>query len=146
MKPEKLVFIKYLDPEMPKIKQLECGDWIDLCCVEDVDMKQGEFKLIKLGVVMELPSGYEALLLPRSSTFKKYGILTANSMGVIDNSYCGPEDEWMLAAFATRDTHIDKYTRIAQFRILQNQPAVSVIEVEEVGGKSRGGFGSTGEK
>lgn len=142
----KEIEIKYLDPNMPKITKISQGDWIDLSCVDDIDMKAGEFKLIKLGVVIRLPEGYEGLLLPRSSTFKKYGIIVANSMGVIDNSYCGPEDEWMLAAYAVRDTHIDKYTRICQFRIIENQPPIVIKEVDDLGTKSRGGFGSTGDK
>ena len=140
------VNVKYLDNNMPRLEHIKGGDWIDLSCVEDIDMKQGEFKLIHLGVIIGLPNGYEGLLLPRSSTFKKYGIILANSMGVIDNSYRGPEDEWMMAAYATRDIHVDKYTRIAQFRIMKNQPYFALNEVKEVSDTSRGGFGSTGEK
>ena len=138
--------VKYLDPDMPKIKIIEKGDWIDLVNVEDVRIYQHEHKYIRLGVIIQLPEDYEALLLPRSSTFKKFGILIANSMGVIDNSYRGPEDEWMLSAYNPNnyDVTIPKYTRIAQFRIIENQPKINIIEIDEVTDDSRGGFGSTG--
>ena len=136
--------VKYLDPDMPKIEIIDKGDWIDLCTVEYTQMYSGEFKLIPLGVIIQIPEGYEALLLPRSSTFKKWGIIVANSMGVIDNSYRGPEDQWMLAAYGTKDIEIPKYTRIAQFRLLENQPKININEITEITEDSRGGFGSTG--
>ncbi len=138
--------VKYLDPEMPKIKIIDKGDWIDLVNVEDVRIYQHEHAYIKLGVIIQLPEGYEALLLPRSSTFKKYGILVANSMGVIDNSYRGPKDEWMLSAFNPNNSEvtIPKYTRIAQFRVIENQPKITITEIDEITDDSRGGFGSTG--
>ncbi len=127
-----IINVKYLDPEMPKIKIIDNGDWIDLCTINYTQIQPGEFKLIPLGVVIQIPEGYEALLLPRSSTFKKYGILVANSMGVIDNSYRGPEDQWMLAVYGTKEIEIPKYTRIAQFRLLKNQPKITINEIDEV--------------
>lgn len=134
-------------PDLPKIEILDKGDYIDLCTAEDVDLKQWEFKIISLGISMEVPEGYTAILLPRSSTFKKYGILMANSMGIIDESYCGDNDIWGFPAFATRDIHIPANTRIAQFRFeenMKNKMTVVFDEVESLGNSDRGGFGSTG--
>lgn len=122
------------------------GDWIDLRNNEDVSLKKGDFKLIDLGVAMELPDGYEAMVIPRSSTFLKYGLLQANSLGLIDNSYCGDNDFWAMPAYATRDIEIPKGTRICQFRIQKNQPDINFEFVDSLGNKNRGGFGSTGEK
>lgn len=135
--------IKYIR-DVEHIKFLECGDWIDLRAAEDVELKAGEYKMIPLGVAMQLPVGYEALVLPRSSTFKKYGVILVNSMGVIDESYCGDTDEWNFLAYALRDTKIPKNERICQFRIIRHQPAVSFLEVYNLGNESRGGIGSTG--
>ena len=135
--------IKYIRDVEP-IKLLECGDWVDLRVAEDVELKAGEYKMIPLGVAMELPKGYEALLLPRSSTFKKYGVILVNSMGVIDESYCGDSDEWNFLAYAMRDTKIPKNERICQFRIMEHQPPVTIVEVDFLGNKNRGGIGSTG--
>lgn len=122
------------------------SDWYDLRAAEDVEMKAGEFKLIKLGIGIALPEGYEAIIAPRSSTFKNYGILQANSIGVIDESYCGDNDQWMMAALAMRDTVIKKNDRICQFRIIAHQPAHSIKIVEHLGNKDRGSFGSTGKQ
>ena len=135
--------IKYVRDVEP-IKLLECGDWIDLRTAEDIELKAGEYTCIPLGVAMELPKGYEALMLPRSSTFKKYGVILVNSMGVIDESYCGDSDEWNFLAYALRDTKIPKNERICQFRIMEHQPPVTMVEVENLGNKNRGGIGSTG--
>ena len=135
--------IKYLR-DMQPIKLLECGDWIDLRAAEDVEIKAGNYKMIPLGVAMELPKGYEALMLPRSSTFKKYGVILANSMGIIDESYCGDSDEWNFLAYALKDTVIPKNERICQFRIIEHQPPITIVEVETLGNKNRGGIGSTG--
>ena len=129
---------------MRPIKLLECGDWIDLRAAEDVEIKAGNYKMIPLGVAMELPKGYEAFMLPRSSTFKKYGVILANSMGVIDESYCGDSDEWNFLAYALKDTVIPKNERICQFRIVEHQPKVNLVEVVTLGNKNRGGIGSTG--
>lgn len=124
----------------------EYGDWIDLRAAEDVVLKQGEFKNISLGLSMELPDGYEAHVLPRSSTFKNFGIILANGMGIIDNSYCGTDDVWGFPALAMRDTKISFGDRIAQFRIVEKQVKPQFEVVEALSGKNRGGFGSTGIK
>lgn len=122
------------------------SDWVDLRAAETVEMKQGEFRLIPLGVAMRLPAGYEAIVAPRSSTFRNFGILMVNSIGIIDQSYCGDDDEWRVPALAMRNTHIEKGERICQFRILKNQPALSFETVEHLESESRGGFGSTGTR
>lgn len=142
----KSVKIKYVKDGMEKIETISGGDWIDLRIAEDIKLKAGQFKLIPLGVAMMLPKGYEALVIPRSSTFKKYGIIQANSVGLIDESYCGNNDEWHFPAYATRDIEIPKNTRICQFRIIEHQPPVFIIETTELSEIDRGGFGSTGEK
>ena len=135
--------IKYLR-DIEKIEILSNGDWIDLRCAEDTELYSGEYKMIPLGVAMELPKGYEAIVAPRSSTFKKYGVLLANSLGVIDESYKGDNDEWHFLAYATRNTIIRKNERICQFRLIEHQPGVIFIEVEKLGNADRGGIGSTG--
>ena len=121
------------------------SDWIDLHAAEDVTLKAGEFRLIPLGVAIALPEGYEAHIVPRSSTFKNYGILQTNSMGVVDCSYCGDNDQWRMPVYATRDVTIEKNARICQFRIMQNQPPLRFTRVERLDGPDRGGFGSTGK-
>lgn len=120
------------------------GDWIDLRTGADIHLKKGEFMYIPLGVAIQLPIGYEALVVPRSSTFKNYGIIQANSIGIIDESYCGDNDEWHFPAYATREITIPKNTRICQFRVIGHQPFVEIIGVKELGNKNRGGLGSTG--
>ena len=140
------IFIKYFDQEIEKIQKISVGDWIDLRSAETVELKAGEYKAIRLGVGMILPTGYEAHVLPRSSTFKNFGILCVNSMGVIDNSYSGDEDEWRFPAVALRDTVINKGDRICQFRIEKNQPGIKFEIVEHLNEKSRGGIGSTGKE
>lgn len=137
--------IKYFDNEIDKIAKIEKGDWIDLRAAEDVELKAGEFKLINLGVGMILPSGYEAHIVPRSSTFKNFGIIQTNHCGVVDESYCGDNDQWKFPAYALRDTAIKKNDRICQFRIVEKQPEVCFVEVEHLKEKDRGGFGSTGK-
>ena len=141
---EKEIKIKYFN-DVQEIEALEVGDWIDLRSAESVDIKAGEYKLIRLGVAMELPEGYEALVAPRSSTFKNYGILLANSLGIIDESYKGDNDEWKFLAYATRDTHVEKNERICQFRIIEHQPKIKLTKVESLGNADRGGIGSTGK-
>lgn len=121
------------------------SNWIDLRCAEDVDLKAGEFKLIPLGVGMILPEGYEANIVPRSSTFKNYGVIQTNHYGVIDNSYSGDNDQWRFPAYATRDVHISKNDRICQFRINKIQPTIEFETVEHLNGTDRGGFGSSGK-
>ena len=137
--------IKYLDDSIKRLTYVEGkSDWIDLAAAETVALKKGEFKLIHLGVAMELPEGYEAHIAPRSSTFKNFKILETNSVGVVDRSYCGPNDWWKMAVYATEDTTINKGDRIAQFRIIENQPKLNFVE-SELTGQDRGGFGSTGK-
>lgn len=139
--------IKYFSDKIDKLTYVDGkSDWIDLRASEDVELKAGEFKLIPLGVAMELPKGYEAHLVPRSSTFKNYGILQTNSCGIIDCSYCGDEDMWRMPVYATRDTMIHQNDRICQFRIVENQPKITFDEVESLGNADRGGFGSTGRQ
>ena len=121
------------------------SDWIDLHAAETVTMRAGEYRLIPLGVAIALPEGYEAHIAPRSSTFKNYGILQTNSMGVVDCSYCGDGDQWFMPAYATRDVTIEKNARICQFRIMENQPRLTFTRVEKLEGPDRGGFGSTGK-
>ena len=122
----------------------EKSNWIDLRCAEDVELKTGDFKLISLGVSIELPKGYEAYLVPRSSTFKDYGIIQTNSVGIIDTSFCGDKDVWKMPVYATRDTMIKKNDRIAQFRIMERQPRVIFVSTYSLDNESRGGFGSSG--
>lgn len=136
--------IKYHDNEVEKIKEIAVGDWIDLRAAETVAMNTGNFKLISLGVSMKLPDGYEAHVVPRSSTFKKWGVLQTNSMGVIDNSYSGTNDIWRFPALAMRDTVINKNDRICQFRIMKRQPTIEFEKVDTLDSVDRGGFGSTG--
>lgn len=138
-----IIKIKYLK-DIQKIERFNVGDWIDLRAAEDVTMKAGEYRMIPLGVAMELPKGYEALVAHRSSTFKKYGIILANSIGVIDETYKGDNDEWNFLAYAVKDTKIHKNERICQFRIIQHQPLIHLQEVESLGNDDRGGIGSTG--
>lgn len=138
------ILIKYHNPLLEKIEKIKIGDWIDLRAAEDVILKAGEFKIISLGVSMKLPDGYEAHVVPRSSTFKKWGILQTNHMGVVDNSYSGDNDIWGMPVFAVRDTKININDRICQFRIVKTQPEIEFTEVLKLEGTDRGGFGSTG--
>ena len=138
--------IKYHTNEIEKLRYIDGkSDWIDLRSAEDVDLKAGDFKLVSLGVSMKLPKGYEANIVPRSSTFKNYGIIQTNSFAVIDNTYCGDEDMWRMPVYATRDTIINKNDRICQFRINKNQPCVKFETVEKLESINRGGFGITGK-
>ena len=137
------IYIKYHNDILP-IDAFENGEWIDLRAAEDIEMKAGDFRLISLGVSMQLPEGYEAHIVPRSSTYKHWGIIQANHMGVIDNSYCGDNDIWKFPAIAIRDTQIYKNDRICQFRIVKKQPEFEFEEVNYLENDDRGGFGSTG--
>lgn len=137
--------IKYFNDKLEKLDYIDGkSDWIDLRSAEDVDLKEGEFHLVPLGVAMQLPEGYEAHVVPRSSTFKKFGIIQTNHMGVIDGSYSGDNDQWFMPVMAMRDTHISFNDRICQFRIIENQPKIVFDEREHLDGADRGGFGSTG--
>lgn len=138
--------VKYFDDEINKIEKIEKGDWIDLRAAETVDLEPGEFRLIPLGVGMILPEGYEAHIVPRSSTFKNFGIIQTNHCGIVDESYCGDNDQWFFPAYALRDTHINKNDRICQFRIVEKMPKVDIEIVEKLKDEDRGGHGSTGTK
>lgn len=138
--------IKYFDKEIKKIEKFSKGDLIDLRSAETVELKAGEFHLIPLGVGMKLPEGYKANIYPRSSTYKNFGIILANSVGQIDNSYSGDSDQWMMPVIALRDTIIHKNDRICQFEIQKIQPVIEFVEVEHLDEINRGGFGSTGKK
>lgn len=139
--------IKYFTDKIDKLTYIAGkSDWIDLRAAETVDMKAGEFRLIPLGVAMELPEGYEAHIVPRSSTFKNFGIIQTNHQGVIDCSYCGDNDQWYMPAYAMRDTHIELNDRICQFRIMENQPALCFEQVISLENEDRGGIGSTGKQ
>ena len=143
----KEIKIKYLNDEITRLEYIDGkSDWIDLRAAEEVELKAGEFKLIHLGVAMQLPEGYEAHIVLRSSTFKKWGIIQTNHCGIVDNTYCGPNDWWRMPVFALRDTKIEVNDRICQFRIQKNQPTLVFNEVEEMEADNRGGFGSTGTK
>lgn len=139
--------IKYFTDEIEKLTYIGGkSDWIDLRAAKRVEMKAGEFKLIPLGVAMALPKGYEAHVVPRSSTFKNFGVIQTNSMGIIDNSYCGPNDQWFFPAYALRDTVIEVNDRICQFRIMANQPELTFTEDSLERNEDRGGHGSTGKQ
>ncbi|HAB61469.1 MAG TPA: deoxyuridine 5'-triphosphate nucleotidohydrolase [Lachnospiraceae bacterium] len=138
--------IQYLDDSIHRLEYIDGkSDWIDLRAAEDVELKEGEFRLIPLGVAMQLPEGYEAHIIPRSSTYKNFGIIQSNHMGLVDESYCGPNDWWFMPAIALRDTKICKNDRICQFRIEKHQPTLIFDEVSALTGKDRGGIGSTGK-
>lgn len=135
--------IKYLR-DVQKMEKINNGDWIDLRAAKGVIFRKDEFVMIPLGVAMELPEGYEALIIPRSSLFKKHGVMQANSIGLIDESYKGDNDEWHFPAYATRETFIPAGERICQFRIIKHQPEINLVEVDSLGNEDRGGLGSTG--
>lgn len=137
--------IKYFRDDITPIKaDVEISDWIDLRIAESITLHKGEFKLLPLGIAMELPDGYEAHVVPRSSTFNNYGIIQTNSIGIIDNSYCGDDDQWFMPVLATREITIPKDSRICQFRIFERQPRISFEIVDKLGNDNRGGHGSTG--
>lgn len=144
MKTIKIKYFEGISTGVQKLNKLACGDWIDLRAAKDIRLKKGEFALISLGVAMKLPRGYEAHVAPRSSTFKKWGIIQTNSIGIIDGSYCGDADQWMMPVYATRDTVIYKNDRVCQFRIMKNQPKIKFQTVDKLEGTNRGGFGTTG--
>lgn len=152
--------IKYT-ADIDKIEKITIGDWIDLRCAEDIELKKGDFHYIPLGICVKLPKGYEAYIAPRSSTFKKYGIVTPDyketldmfgiiqtnyPFGIVDHTYCGDEDEWKFPALAVRDTAIAKNDRICQFRLYKSMNALDIITVDNMTDQSRGGFGSTGNE
>jgi dUTP pyrophosphatase len=135
--------VKYLEDILP-IEVKDGSDWIDLRCAVKTELIAGQYKQIPLGVAIQLPAGYEAHVVPRSSTFKKYGVLLANGVGIIDGSYCGDNDLWHFLAYPTRDAVIEKNERICQFRIIKNQPEIDLKTVDVLGNPDRCGIGSTG--
>lgn len=142
-----VIQIRYLSEEIEPLRYVDGkSDWIDLRAAERVELKAGDFRMIRLGVAMKLPEGYEAHVVPRSSTFRTWGLLQTNGMGVIDASYCGDNDEWRMPVYATRDTCVEVNDRICQFRIVENQPRLSFEQVEHLAETDRGGFGSTGKR
>ncbi len=144
---ERTIKVRYLSDKIEALNYVAGkSDWVDLRAAEDVDLKAGDFKLIPLGIAMQLPKGYEAHIVPRSSTFKNFGIIQANHMGVIDESYCGDNDQWLFPAIALRDTFIQAGDRICQFRIMEHQPQLIFEAVDTLGNEDRGGIGSTGTR
>ena len=142
----KTIKIKYFTDKIEKLAYIDGkSDWEDLRSAEDVTLKKGEFKLIPLGIAMELPKGYEAHVVPRSSTYKNFGVIQTNHMGVIDETYCGDNDQWFMPVLAMRDTRIHVNDRICQFRIMEHQPELVFEETEILGHADRGGHGSTGK-
>lgn len=142
----KAIKIKYHNPNLPKLEYIDGkSDWIDLRASKDMWLDKGQWGLIPLGVSMKLPDGYEAHIVPRSSTFKHWGLIQTNHMGVIDESFCGDSDQWHMPVLATRDVHINEGDRVCQFRIMEHQPKIVFSEVKSLGEESRGGFGSTGK-
>jgi dUTP pyrophosphatase len=140
------ILIKYKNESIQRIQEIIGGDWYDLRSSETIVLNKFDFYPIPLGIAMQLPEGYEAHILPRGSTFKNFGIILSNSMGIVDNSFCGNNDWWFMPAIALRDTMINKNDRICQFRIMEKQPRLNFFEVTELGNKDRGGLGSTGTK
>ena len=139
--------VKYLSEAAGKLCYVDGkSDWIDLRCTEDVTLAAGESRLLPLGVAIKLPEGYEAHIVPRSSTFKKYGIIQTNHMGVVDESYCGDGDQWFMPVYAVRDTSIEAGSRVCQFRVTEHQPTLEFEQCDTLGSPDRGGFGSTGSK
>lgn len=138
--------IKYFSDKIEKLRYIAGNsDWIDLRVAEDVTMKKGEFRLIRLGVAMELPRGFEAHIVPRSSTYKNFGLIQTNHMGIVDESYCGDNDEWKWPALAMRDTELHVNDRVCQFRIVEHQPQIEFQEVNSLSSPDRGGFGTSGK-
>lgn len=153
---KKTIRIKYFD-DAKKLEKISKGDWIDLYANKDMFIPEGSRAMIPLGIAMELPEGYEAHVVPRSSTFKTWGIIQTNSFGVIDHSYCGDNDQWHMPVYCLvgndrewlterKGTFIHKGDKICQFRIMEIQPKIEFEEVEHLGNEDRGGFGSTGTK
>lgn len=138
--------IKYFNDSFQKIEKIPQGDWIDLRSAVDVKLKRGESTLIPLGIAMQLPKGYEAHIAPRSSTFKLYGVIQTNGLGIVDESYCGDNDQWFMPVYATRTTEIKAGDRICQFRLAQKMPKVNMCEEKNLSSENRGGHGSTGRR
>ena len=146
MQVEAKLKIKYHVKELEKLCYIDGkSDWIDLRVAENVSMKQGEYRLISMGISVEIPKGYEMLIVPRSSAYKNFGILQTNAMGVVEESFCGDNDIIHMPILAMRDTEIHINDRIGQFRLMPHQPEVHFIEVDHLDNEDRGGFGTTGK-
>lgn len=142
-----VIKIKYHSDQIEKLDYIAGkSDWIDLRSAEDVTLETGEFHLINLGVSVQLPEGYEMIIAPRSSTYKNFGLIQTNSIGVVDESYCGDNDILRMPVKADRHTEIHVNDRVCQFRIMKHQPTIVFEEVEHLEGQDRGGFGTTGIK
>ena len=138
--------IRYHSQEIEKLRYIDGkSDWIDLRAAEEVSLKAGDFALINMGISVQLPRGYEMIIAARSSTFKNFGLIQTNAIGVVDESYCGDDDIIMMPVYATRDTQVHVNDRLCQFRILRHQPEIVFEEVDSLENESRGGFGSTGK-
>ena len=138
--------IKYFSDEIERLRYIDGkSDWIDLRAAEEVSLKEGDFALINMGISVQLPRGYEMIIAARSSTFKNFGLIQTNAIGVVDESYCGDDDIIMMPVYATRDTQVHVNDRLCQFRILRHQPEIVFEEVDSLENESRGGFGSTGK-
>ena len=138
--------IRYHSQEIEKLRYIDGkSDWIDLRAAEEVSLKEGDFALINMGISVQLPRGYEMIIAARSSTFKNFGLIQTNAIGVVDESYCGDDDIIMMPVYATRDTQVHVNDRLCQFRILRHQPEIVFEEVDSLENESRGGFGSTGK-
>ena len=153
-----IIRIKYFD-NATKLKKITKGNWIDVYANKDVFVKCGERKMVPLGFALELPEGWEGHLAPRSSTFKTWGIIQTNSVGVVDDTYIGDNDQWHMPVYClqgkdiesengeeVKGTWIRKGDKIGQFRIMEVMPEIEFEEVESFGNKDRGGFGTTGTK
>lgn len=140
------IYVKYFNDEIPRLEKIDKGDWIDLRSSIDIDYQVGDFLKIPLGIAMQLPEGYEAHVAPRGSTFKNYGLIQTNSVGVVDESYCGDNDQWFVPMLAMRSGTIERFDRICQFRIVEKMPSFNIKEVVWLGNADRGGHGSTGVK
>ena len=153
-----IIRIKYFD-KATKLKKITKGNWIDVYANKDVFVKCGERAMVPLGFALELPEGWEGHLAPRSSTFKTWGIIQTNSVGVVDDTYIGDNDQWHMPVYClqgkeiesengeeVKGTWIRKGDKIGQFRIMEVMPEIEFEEVESFGNKDRGGFGTTGTK
>ena len=143
--PAPQIDVLYHNPDLIPINLSENGDWIDLRSAEEYHIYPNKFYLINLGISVKLPEGYEAHIVPRSSTFKTWGLIQTNGIGIIDNSYCGENDVWMMPVISTKITNINVNDRVCQFRIVKKMPKIKINTVDHLSDKSRGGFGSTGE-
>lgn len=146
--------VKYFD-NATKLQKIAKGNWIDVYANKDIFVVEGERAMIPLGFALELPKGWEAHLAPRSSTFKTWGIIQTNSVGVVDDTYIGDNDQWHMPVFCLQGkdiegidqgTWIKKGDKIGQFRIMEVMPEIEFEEVESFGNSDRGGFGTTGAK